>query len=412
MAGFVKKVISRKEALDEISLALSFPWNVRQTVLPLGDAIGRRCAAEVTSAEDYPPYSRSLRDGYAVRHADANGATQGTPLFLNKRGEVRMGVVPDFAVSASEAASIPTGGLLPEGADAVVMLEDTDCTGGWIEVRRGVQAGENVIHKGEEIKAGQRLLEKGSLVDFKTIGLLATAGLTELSVMAPKISILSTGDEIVPSETKEVPPGSIRDVNGWNLKALLASYGFHADYRGIVSDDGAEFEARFHKELAACDILILSGGSSVGMRDRCSQLLEAMPAPGLLVRGLNIVPGKPTLAAADACAHKIAVSLPGHPLSCLTAAFVFLLPLIARMACEEPFFCGVRTRLPLACDVAARTGPEEFIPCALTPDGKARPLSAKSGYISVLSKADGLIRIAEDAETKRAGEDTEVWLWQ
>ena len=412
MAGFVKEVTSRRSALEDISKRLLFPWEYPVRELQLGEAVGKRSACEIINDMPYPPFCRSLRDGYAVRHGDAAGATPGTPLFLTKRGEVLMGQDPDFGISSSEAALIPTGGILPEGADAVVMLEDTELAGGWIEVRRGVQAGENIIFKGEEIPQGERLLAVGGMVDFQTIGMLATAGVSRLPVIGLKISILSTGDEIVPVEKKELPPGCLRDVNGWNLKALLSRYGFEAEYRGIANDDGAEFERRFHEELAGCDLLILSGGSSVGVRDHCSEMLASLPEPGLLVRGLNIVPGKPTLIAADAAAKKLVVSLPGHPLSCLTVAFTVLLPLLLRRIGSENAVCGTRTRLPLSRDLAARTGPEEFGPCVLGADGSVAPIAAKSGYISVLAKASGLICVPEDRETIRAGEDAEVWLWQ
>ena len=411
MAGFVKKVISRRAALEEIKKELGFPWDMKNAELPLSESIGKRCAEDIVCPAPYPPFDRSLRDGYAVRHEDANGATPGTPLFLTQKGDVAMGEVPKFKISAFEAAAIPTGGIMPEGADAVVMLEDTDSTGGWIEIRRGVQAKENIIMRGEELAVGQLLLKKGALIDFKNIGMLSTVGMTRVPVLSPKISILSTGDEIVPVETSDVPPGCIRDVNGWNIKALLHRWGFEAQYKGIASDEGGEFEKRFHDELAECDILILSGGSSVGVRDHCSQLLEKLPEPGLIMRGLNIVPGKPTLAAGDRAGKKVVVSLPGHPLSCLTVAFVFLLPLLSEMTVGGGFTCGLHTRLPLSQDLAAHTGPEEFVPCAVGPDGRVTPITAKSGYISALSKACGLICIPEDKETLRAGEETEVWLW-
>ena len=216
----------------------------------------------------------------------------------------------------------------------------------------------------------------------------------------------------MPAEEQNPRLGAVRDVNGWSVKTLLSRFGFPAEYRGIASDDGAEFERRFREELAACDVLILSGGSSVGVRDHCSRLFESLPEPGLLVRGINVAPGKPTLIAADAAAHKLAVSLPGHPLSCFTVGFTVLIPLLLRLIGAEERECWTRTRMPLACDLAARTGPEEFFPCAVNADGTVSPLAAKSGYISILSGACGFIRIPEDRETARAGEFAEVWLWR
>ena len=412
MAGFVKEVAPREAALDEIEKRLNFPWNYKKTEVMLGEAAGRRCAEAVVSPAPYPPFSRSLRDGYAVNHLDAAGATPGTPLFLSKKGEVRMGEAPDFKLSLTEACPIPTGGMLPEGADSVVMLEDTSEAGGWVEIRRGVQAGENVIGRGEEVAEGEKLLPAGSLIDFRTISVLAAIGRAKLPVADLKISILSTGDEIVPAEEQSPRLGAVRDVNGWSVKTLLSRFGFPAEYRGIASDDGAEFERRFREELAACDVLILSGGSSVGVRDHCSRLFESLAEPGLLVRGINIAPGKPTLIAADAAAHKLAVSLPGHPLSCFMVGFTVLIPLLLRLIGAEERECWTRTRMPLSCDLAARTGPEEFFPCAVNADGTVSPLAAKSGYISILSGACGFIRIPEDRETARAGEFAEVWLWR
>ena len=323
-----------------------------------------------------------------------------------------MGEAPDFKLSLTEACPIPTGGMLPEGADSVVMLEDTSEAGGWVEIRRGVQAGENVIGRGEEVAEGEKLLPAGSLIDFRTISVLAAIGRARLPVANLKISILSTGDEIVPAEEQNPRLGAVRDVNGWSVKTLLSRFGFTAGYRGIASDDGAEFERRFREELTACDVLILSGGSSVGVRDHCSRLFESLPEPGLLVRGINVAPGKPTLIAADAAAHKLAVSLPGHPLSCFTVGFTVLIPLLLRLIGAEERECWTRTRMPLACDLTARTGPEEFFPCAVNADGTVSPLAAKSGYISILSGACGFIRIPEDRETARAGEFAEVWLWR
>ena len=412
MAGFVKEVISREAALENISERLAFPWRNNYKEVPLFEAIGKRSASEILNSVPYPPFGRSLRDGYAVRHDDALGATPGTPLFLTKVGEVKMGEVPNFQVGTLEAASIPTGGIIPDGADSVVMLEDTEESGGWVEARKGAPAGENLIHAGEELKIGERLISSGDLIDFSSVGVLAAAGISKLPIIDLKISILSTGDEIVTVDEPTLPPGCLRDVNGVSLCALLSRFGFEAEYRGIANDDGDEFRRRFAEELSRSGVLILSGGSSVGVRDHCSEMLASLPEPGLLVRGLNIVPGKPTLIAADSAAKKLVVSLPGHPLSCLTVAFTVLLPLLLRRIGASKCECGTRTKLRISRDLAARTGPEEFVPCTLNRDGSVTPLSAKSGYISILSEASGFIVIPENRETIRAGEETEVWLWQ
>ena len=411
MAGFVKEVTPRIEAVAHAAAALAFPWETAAETLPLAEARGKRLAKELFCTMPYPPYTRSLRDGYAVASGDVSAATVGTPTFLQKTGSVLMGETPHFIVSNGEAASIPTGGVLPKGADAVVMLEDTSLTGGYVEVRSGVQSGENVIAKGEELKKGQKILSRGDLIDFRTASLLATVGVDKVETAKPRVSVLSTGDEVVPVGRHPLPPGCIRDVNGAVLKFLLTRCGFEAEYRGIVSDDGAEFEKRFKGELSHCDVLVLSGGSSVGARDRCSQMLEGLPEPGLLVRGINIAPGKPTLVAGCLKDKKLVVSLPGHPLSCLVAAYALLVPLLLRLIGAENEKYGHRLNLELAADVPAKTGPEEFLPCRLDECGKVRPVLAKSGYISPLSQSDGLLRVPENRETLRAGEIAEVWLW-
>lgn len=411
MSGFVKEVIPRIQALQHVAEGLSFPWRTNTVNIPLDSALGKRISADVKATEQYPPFKRSLRDGFAVHSPDVVAATSGTPTFLNKIGDISMGVLPDISIGPRETVGIPTGGLLPEGADAVVMLEHTSFTGGWVEVREAVQSGENVILAGEEFSAGQKILSRGDMADFRTMSILATLGIKTVPSVDLKIKIASTGDEIVSVETSPLPPGKIRDVNGWSVKSLLSRYGFDSEYIGILSDEGDLFEKRVNEELAGCDVLILSGGSSVGIRDHCSRVLEKIPDPGLLVRGINIVPGKPTLIAGSLAEKKLAISLPGHPLSCITVAFVVLIPLLLRLIGARETNCGIKIELPISKDLTAKTGPEEFVPCRVTDNKEIAPIPAKSGYVCPLASADGFIRIPEDRETIRAGETVEVWLW-
>ena len=411
MAGFVKEVTPRLQAIDYISEAMSFPWRFIVMDLLLVDSVGMRLSDTLHADLPYPPYTRSLRDGYAVQSADVIASTPSTPTFLKKVGDIKMGTVPDLCLSSGEAAAIPTGGVLPDGSDTVVMLEDTDLVSGWVEVRKNTQSGENVIAKGEELTKGAEILKQGSLVDFRTVSLLATVGKSRVSVQDIRISIISTGDEIVTVDTSPLPPGCIRDVNGIAIKTILDKYGFPAKYCGIICDDGDAFEQRVREEMEKCDVLILSGGSSVGTRDHCSRVLESLPSPGLLIRGINIVPGKPTLVAGCLESKKLVISLPGHPLSCLTAAYVMLLPLLLKISGSPDDKFIHKIFMELAGDINAKTGPEEFTPCRITADGRVLPLSAKSGYISVLAAADGMIRMPENRETARTGERVEVWLW-
>lgn len=410
MAGFVKEVVPRMHALSRISESLHWPWLCRTERLDLRAAIGRRAASAIYSDCQYPPYTRSLRDGYAVRSADVVSATAGTPAFLRLAGSVEMGTLPDVTVAAGEAAAIPTGGILPSGADSVVMYENTMRASEWIEIRSGVQSGDNVIGSGEDFSVGDQLLAAGDMIDFRSAALLATVGISEIEAAAPKIRILSTGDEIVPSETEALSPGLIRDANSWSISAILGKYGFESSFAGILNDDEKIFESRVMEELEKCDVLILSGGSSVGVRDRCSEALSHLPAPGLILRGINIQPGKPTLAAGCLVSKKLVVSLPGHPLSCFTVAYTLLLPMLLDMigaANRSPYN---KITLRLVADLPAKSGVEEFVPCRLRND-TAVPITAKSGYISALKSADGMVRIPENMETLRAGDEAEVWLW-
>lgn len=410
MAGFVKDVTPRAEALALVARKLEFPWEVNTETVPLEEASGGRLASDVSSPENYPPYARSLRDGWAVQSFDVSAATPSSPVFLKKSGAVAMGEIPRVSVGAGMAVEVPTGAALPCGADSVVMLEDTFEAGEWIEVRKGAQVGENVVRAGEEITRGNKVLSRGDMAGFRAMSLLSALGVASVPLLAPRINILSTGDEIVPVGVETPPPGSVRDANGFTVRSMLRRYGFASDYRGIVSDDGAEFDAKLREELSGCDVLLLSGGSSVGARDHSARALEGLPPPGLIVCGINIVPGKPTLAAGCLEEKKLVISLPGHPLSCAAVSFVFLIPLLLAMVGAENIEAGNRLKLELAKDITARTGAEEFIPCRVE-NGMALPLPAKSGYISALSGADGFIRVTEDMETMRAGERAEVWTW-
>ena len=410
MAGFVGEVTPLGESLELVESTLKFPWEgIRPVLTSLAMAQGLRTNTEVIAGEDYPPFTRSLRDGYAVNTADIRGASHSYHVFL-KRGEgVLMGAFPRFTGEDSRAYPIPTGGILPHGVNGVVMLEDTSLSGEWVEIRKAVQAGENIIHKGEEIQRGQRVLPKGALIDHTTTGLLATLGVESLPCCDLRICILSTGDEIVPISTRDVPDGCIRDANAWLLSSLLLKYGFPSKQLGIIPDEACLLEAAVENALKECDVLVLSGGSSVGTRDHCARIMEMLPDPGLLIRGINIAPGKPTLIAACHQERKLVFGLPGHPLSCLTTAFTVLLPLVMSLV-GAPKKLGNVMNLPLAEDLHGKTGVEEFIPAALQ-NGMIYPLQAKSGYIAVLQKADGFIHLPENRETLRRGEGVEVWLW-
>ena len=409
MSGFAKELMKRGEAIEYVSATLGFPWPLAIRPVPLGDSFGSRSGLYLRSTVDYPPFSRSTRDGYAIRSEDLAGASDSAPVFLRIRGEILMGETTQALVGEGECLSVHTGGMLPEGADAVVMVEDTVQAGNWLEVRKALQAGENVILRGEEIRKGQTILKPGEKLDYRNVGILATLGLCTVNLLDLRIGILSTGDEIVPAETSILPEGKVRDANAWFLEFLLSHHGFPAKRLEIVPDRREKLADAVRIGLAENDVLLLSGGSSVSVRDYCSEILSDLASPGLLVRGVNMSPGKPLLIAGCLPDRRLVVGLPGHPLSCSIVAITVLLPLLYRLVGAEAVpFKSLTARL--GSDVFGRAGVEEFIP-AVVRGGEVFPAPGKSGYVSVLKEAKGLIRLPETEETRRTGENVEVLEW-
>ena len=226
MSGFVQELLPREDALDFVEKSLGFPWVFPPDFRSLKEAVGHYLRESYTSHEDHPPEARSLRDGYAVRASDTAGAAAGSPAFLLHAGEVPMGEIPELNLGPLQTAEIHTGGFLPAGSDAVVMLEDTARAADWVEIRKSTQSGSHVLRKGEEMRKGERILERGQRLDYRSVGILATLGVESAPVMNPRIGLFSTGDEIVEIGTTPLPPGKIRDVNSWMLQSLLMDRGF------------------------------------------------------------------------------------------------------------------------------------------------------------------------------------------
>ena len=410
MSGFVEKARPIDDCLNFAAEKLGFPWDVPSREARVMDALGERSAADVTSPEPYPPFTRSLRDGYALNHANTIGSSSSSPFFLKLAGKVGMGSAPSFKLAWDETAAIPTGGMLPESADAVVMAENTSVSGDWVEIRSSVQRGENVISAGEEIAAGDILLRKGEAIGSSMPGLLATFGITSVSVMDIRIGVISTGDEIVPAGVSPLPDGSIRDANTFIAQSVLRKYGLRSKSFGIAPDIWDDLKARMEEALSECGVVLISGGSSVGARDHTARLIDELSDSGLLVRGINMTPGKPTLIGGSKGSGKLFIGLPGHPLSCLVSSIFATMPLINAMCGSIRHDVGKYCAFPLTEDVSGRTGPDEFIPAVVGMDG-VRPIAAKSGYVSAMRSADGFIRLRPDTETLRKGELAEVWLW-
>jgi len=375
----------------------------------LPEALGRVTAQVVTSPEPLPAFARSLVDGCAVRAADTHGAGEGAPAYLTVAGEVRMGAPPPRALAAGEAIWVPTGGMLPHGADAVVMIEYTrKWDAGEVEVRRAVAAGENVIAPGDDLRPGGEVLPGGHALRPQDIGALAALGITSVAVRKrPVAAIISTGNEVVPAD---VMPGAgqVRDLNSWSLGAAVRRAGGEPRQLGIVRDSLSDLCAALRDGLTRADLVCVSGGSSVGAEDLVPQAIASLGAPGILTHGLNIHPGKPTIIAI--AAGKTVFGLPCHPVSSLIVFALIVEPAMRRMLGLPPARM-VALGAILDRDLGSAPGREDFIRVRLEwrDDGAhAVPVLGRSAMISTLVRADGIIRVPAEIEVLRAGEQVAV----
>ena len=397
-------VISLEQA--QAMLKEKFQIKTDTELLELSDSAGRTLAEDIESAEFVPDFSRSTVDGYAVRAADTFGCSEAIPAMLKLKGEVLMGQSAAFSLGAGECAAVPTGGALPAGADAMVMLEYAeDFGGGTIAVQKPSAPGAHIIFRGDDVKAGQKVLKRGCQIQPKDIGALAAMGVCRVPVFKkPKVAVLSTGNEIVSAETKCLSVGQMRDVNGPMLASAVASAGGEPLYFGIVKDEPELLKKALIEASSAADMVRISGGSSVGARDAAALVLGELGK--LLFHGLALKPGKPTLAAE--LGGKPVLGLPGHPVA---AYFIFSLlvrPLLFSMLCAES---QPRT-LAAVCQTAIPSshGREECV-AVRCENGVAVPVIGKSGLITTLAGADGYIRIPRDAEGIARGESVTVYLF-
>jgi molybdopterin molybdotransferase len=406
-------------------------------------ALGRVLAAEVRAPHPLPEFPRSTVDGYAVRARDTFGASESQPGYLTLIGEVPMGAVPAFALTTGACALIHTGGMLPEGADAVMMLEYTQVvhhgettkkisvnsvnsvvnTETEIELSRAVAEGENVLRVGEDVAADQVVLAAGTHLRPAEIGGCMALGITCLRVATkPKIGIISSGDEVVPPE-QSPRPGQVRDVNSYSLAALVEAAGGEPVQFGIVPDSLEMMQAAAAQALIKCDALVITAGSSASARDTTAEAIASLGAPGVLVHGVNVRPGKPTILAV--CGGKAVIGLPGNPVSALVIAGLFVVPVIGKLLGAKPK-PRPSVLAKLTVNVPSQAGREDWVAVKLLVNGDwgivnselgmmdraarylAEPVFGKSNLIFSLAAADGLVRIPPDATGVSAGEVVEV----
>jgi molybdopterin molybdotransferase len=410
MAEFLT-LVSPQEAMECWLRALPEP-DPEIEEMPTALALGRVTAEAIFAPEPLPPFNRSTVDGYAVRAVDTYGASDSLPAYLSLVGEIGMGQKPDFALEPGQAALIYTGGMLPEGADAVVMLEHVQVTvPGEIEVLRAVSVGENVLLAGEDVRVGDEVISKGTRLRPAEIGGLMGLGITKIHVAKkPVVGILSSGDEVIAPDAP-LQPGQIRDINGYSLSALIESHGGKARYYGIVPDRAEALRDRLKQAFAECEAIILSAGSSIGTRDLTAGVIAEMGMPGIVVHGINVRPGKPTILAV--CDGKPVVGLSGNPVSALVIAQIFVLPMLDHLLGVRVQHPRAQVRARLSINLPSQAGREDYIPVRLVPSDEgwlADPVFYKSNHIFALVRADGLLRIPPEATGLSVGSEVDVIL--
>ena len=381
--------------------------------IPTVDALGRVMSQPVVAPFSLPSFPRSTVDGYAVKSADTHGASESLPAYLQLIGEVPMGGTPDFTVGKGQCAIIHTGGMLPAGADAVVMVEFTQqAMDDEIEMLRAVGNGENVLQIGEDVTAGDVVLAAGVRVRSAEIGGLMALGYPEVSVAKkPRVGILSSGDEVIPPG-QPLQHGQIYDINSYTLKALVEQTGGIAQTYGIIPDNAAAFSDYANRALADNDIVIFTAGSSVSVRDLTAQTIDRLGSPGVIVHGVNVRPGKPTILAV--CDGKPVIGLPGNPVSALVIAGIFVTAVIEQFLGRDQTR-GVNPTVSgrLTTNLASQSGREDWVAVRLVPTETGYdvdPVFGKSNLIFTLARADGLLRIHPDANGIAAGSTVQVQL--
>ena len=412
MAQTFFKVVTPQEAL-RLLLEVTPVATTRISTL----AARRRVLAQnLFSNVDLPHFHRAAMDGYAVKSKDTFGASASLPAYLKLAGVVEMGKEATQAIATGEAMRISTGGMMPPYADAVVMVEYTDETdAGLVEIHRGVSPWQNVIQIGDDIKKGELVFAPGRRLRAHDLGALTGIGVSSVPVYnKPKVALISTGDEIVDADT-EPRPGQVRNINQHSLAGLIEECGGELKDWGVIGDDKDRLTAAIGQALGWGDLVLLSGGSSMGAKDIALETILSFPDSEFIFHGISVSPGKPTIFAR--AGGKPILGLPGYPVSALVIFDLFAGPLIRRLGGEDAAAIGqsLRTlRAALKTNIASQVGREDYVRVTLERTGDkifATPLPNKSGAIFTLVKADGMVRIDMNQDGIEQGQEVEVILF-
>jgi len=404
------RVVSVNDARDLIKNEFG-NYRMGSEEVSLVQAQGRVLSDDVVSDINVPEFDRSTVDGYAIQVEDSHGATESIPSILEVLGEVLMGETPNYEVKTGQAVYVPTGGMMPMGATGMIMIENTEkMDQETVLLFKPISKGENMVFKGEDIKTGQVALQAGRRIGPNEIGVLASLGIKRVKVIKrPQVYILSTGDEVIDLD-EELQMGKIRDINSYALSAMIKEMGAEVAGREIVKDNYELLMSGVKNALKEADIVLLSGGSSVGTRDYTHKVITDLKGKGVLAHGLSIKPGKPTIIGDGQ--GKLIVGLPGHPVSSIVVFKAIVQPYIQSLL-KAPSHLRMVEAITTH-NFPSSPGKETYHMVTLKEeDGKilATPSFGKSGMITLLSRSNGYIVIAEHEEGIDKGETREVYLF-
>jgi len=403
------------ELPEDVLASFSCFSPVKQEIVALEEGLNRVLAKDFYAPEDFPGFRRATMDGYALKAEETFGASEAVPVWLTVVGEIKMGEVSSFTLKRGEAVKIATGGMLPEGANAVVMVEHTQLVDETtVEVFKPVAPLQNIMLADEDFAKGGLVLPKGHRLRPQDLGVLAAFGQQKIEVYKrPLVAIISTGDEVVPLQ--ECPrPGQVRDVNSYTLSALTEEAGGIPLRMGIVRDDPKALKSVCQEAIERADVVLISGGSSVGMRDFTLEIIKSFPKSEILCHGIAISPGKPTIFAR--IGEKAIWGLPGQVASAIIVFSVFVKRFIQWIGGERKFplkaFKTIKARMKI--NVPSVQGREDYLRVRIIQENNtfwAEPILGKSGLINTLVKADGLVKIGWSREGLDKGEEVEVILF-
>jgi len=388
------------KSLEEV-MALTGEFSpVESEKIPVSEAFSRVLSRDLVAKQDMPGFKRATMDGYAVVAQSTFGASESAPAWLDITGTILMGDIPNFTLESGQAVKISTGGMLPDGADSVVMVEHTELIDDTsVEIYKSVAPLQHVIDASEDFAKEEVVLSKGTFIRPQEEGLAAGLGFTKIEVYkTPTVGIISTGDEIIPIEAKPVP-GKIRDINAYTLSGFIEEAHAEPVLYGIIKDDPDALRKAVEKALEETDMVLISGGSSVGTRDFTVDVLSALPDTDILVHGMSVSPGKPTILAKSG--KKPVWGLPGQVVSAMVVLKIVVIPFLNKLRGLKAKDRVIRIPAKLTRNVSSAQGRRDFIRVLLEKKDSqllAKPVLGKSGLIRTMIHADGLLEIGDHVE--------------